>query len=935
MNADMTTLPALVSIVIPVFNDEDTIAAALESAVNQTLAQIEIIVVDDASSDKTADIVASYLEQDSRIRLIRQPENLSGFQARRAGIFAAQAPYILFLDGDDELDRHAAAKSATAAEAHKADMLQFGIKIIYPNGKSGDSWEQRSQPKHRELFGDEILPQLFPPHARAAGQLWKYLFRTEILRAAYELTPRDARFYRANDLPIAFLAALIARRYASIPDRLYHYYWRRGSSALQASDKEAIEFQVGAIDAFDSTTSAVREAGYRSSDPVALIESHVAARLSIIGIAMRWALDTPDSDLFRFAISEIEARVGKADMVRAATRHQPAVLERLAQTWEPPVLGAGPVRNVLITAANLTTGGVSMVVLAQAAFLAESGYGVTIAVRRPGNDLALVPEGVAFYEVTAGALADKVDLWADICEREEIDVIIDHRILYSTDWHAYALTAAARDIPTIGWIHNFAGRPTYDLNAMHGFLKRCLPSLAQVVTLSPLDVAFWKLRGIAHTSYLPNPPSPMLLKQAAVVRARTAPRGRLELIWIGRLEQHTKQVRELLGVAAELRTLEVDFRLRVVGPDQPDYTAEQLNAAAAKAGLASYLEAVGPLQGADLVAALDSADAFVGTSIIEGYQLTIVEAQSRGLPVFMYDMPWLLPVQDNRGVVSVPQGQALALAQRIATSLSDADAYEELSQASLIAARRSLDVDYSVLYRQLVNGELPEQYSPSASVEQASELLDLTIFFAEQHSGIRQKLQKAERSSKAAALRTEKLEKKVAYLRRQLESGQNQLPTSSIPPRDRGTSATDSSSNSARYRRALKRARLELQALLSSDRRRARVTAAAIEDGTLTLTLRAPKGMDILDAQLRRKVADGFTVLPLVTVPQDVGAYTASHDARMGMKRRWRVAATVRSGDSVSLLDLPVDVKAEHRGDAHFGVRFHDRQTVQFFRRNG
>lgn len=748
----------LVTVVVPVFNDEDSIAASLDSALAQTLSQIEILVVDDASTDRTPDIVAAYAARDPRVRLIRHSENMSGFQARRTGIFAAQAPFVMFLDGDDELEPYAAARSAVAIEETGADILQFGIQIVYPDGSTGSSWEARSQPTHASLHGEDVALGLFPAGRPAAGQLWKYLFRRDLLRAAYEQLPTDARFYRANDLPIAFLASVLATSYASIPDKLYRYFWRRGASAMAPSSREAIDFQTSVIDAFDSTTPAIREAAYRHSDPQTLLDAHESARESIAAIAMKWTFEAEDPELFGYAVEQITQRMGRVGMVRSAARYQPAVLDVLAERDQPVLLGEREVKSILITSANLTTGGVSMVVLAQAKYLAQTGHRVTIAVRRPGNDPRLVPEGVAFYEVTKGTLAEKLDAWADICAEEDIDVVIDHRILYSRDWHAWVQMSSALGIPTIGWIHNFAGRPIYDLSDTHSYLRRALPSLAQLVTLSPLDVAFWKLRGVPRVAYLPNPPSPLILEHVEEFRARSAPRGPIELIWVGRMEQHTKQVKALLSVASELRKLEVDFCLRVVGPDQPDYTAEQFNQAAARAGIAENVQAVGPLTGQDLVDALDSAHAFVGTSLIEGYQLTIVEAQSRGLPVFLYDMPWLVTIRGNDGVVAVPQGNAAMLARRIVEAFADASTYETLSQAAIDAALRVSEVDYAKMYEQLVTGELPAEVSPEPTLRDAADLLDLTVFFAERHAGIRDRAQTAERSARVGRRRIERLE---------------------------------------------------------------------------------------------------------------------------------------------------------------------------------
>jgi glycosyltransferase involved in cell wall biosynthesis len=133
----------------------------------------------------------------------------------------------------------------------------------------------------------------------------------------------------------------------------------------------------------------------------------------------------------------------------------------------------------------------------------------------------------------------------------------------------------------------------------------------------------------------------MLLASAMTAVVKPPPAGRpIELVWWG-LDQPTKRVNDLVEVAHHLDRLGVKFRLRIIGPDWEENTAEHLNALARTRSLADRVSAIGPLRGDDLTDAIDAADLFVNTSIIEGYPLTIPEAQSRGLPVAMYEMPWL------------------------------------------------------------------------------------------------------------------------------------------------------------------------------------------------------------------------------------------------------------------------------------------------------
>src|SRR5690606_24200440 len=91
-----------ISVIIPCYNSSDTIARAITSVLNQTLAATEIIIVDDGSSDvnQTQDIIQQL--DDRRIKLIKHQQNKNGSAARNTGIKAATGDIIALLDADDE-----------------------------------------------------------------------------------------------------------------------------------------------------------------------------------------------------------------------------------------------------------------------------------------------------------------------------------------------------------------------------------------------------------------------------------------------------------------------------------------------------------------------------------------------------------------------------------------------------------------------------------------------------------------------------------------------------------------------------------------------------------------------------------------------------------------------------------------------------------------
>lgn len=92
----------MVSVIIPCYNSEKTIGSCLESILNQTYSDIEVITVDDGSTDKTSEIIQTYSDRDSRILLIRK-ENGGVSSARNLGIHVAHGDWLLFVDSDDTI----------------------------------------------------------------------------------------------------------------------------------------------------------------------------------------------------------------------------------------------------------------------------------------------------------------------------------------------------------------------------------------------------------------------------------------------------------------------------------------------------------------------------------------------------------------------------------------------------------------------------------------------------------------------------------------------------------------------------------------------------------------------------------------------------------------------------------------------------------------
>ncbi|WP_343347203.1 glycosyltransferase [Terrisporobacter petrolearius] len=122
----------LLSIIVPAFNIENYISRCLESLINQNYKNIEIIVVDDGSKDKTGEIIDDYAKQDYRIKFIHK-KNEGVSIARNTGIDIAKGDYIGFVDGDDTVDKEMFEILIKNAVDYNADISHCGYKMVFPS----------------------------------------------------------------------------------------------------------------------------------------------------------------------------------------------------------------------------------------------------------------------------------------------------------------------------------------------------------------------------------------------------------------------------------------------------------------------------------------------------------------------------------------------------------------------------------------------------------------------------------------------------------------------------------------------------------------------------------------------------------------------------------------------------------------------------------
>lgn len=209
-----------VSVIIPVYNTAPYLRQMLESLRAQTLQNIEILCVDDGSTDGSADILAEYAKVDKRIRILTQ-QNKGAGAARNKGLGFARGKYLSFLDSDDLFEPHMLATAYHEAERHEADFVIFGADSFSSlTGKRlpSDYILRYEQVPAGAVFSAEQMPdRLF---TFSHNVVWNKLYRKAFVDRH---TLRFQEIFSSNDIRFACAALMLAQRIRCIPDMLLHY----------------------------------------------------------------------------------------------------------------------------------------------------------------------------------------------------------------------------------------------------------------------------------------------------------------------------------------------------------------------------------------------------------------------------------------------------------------------------------------------------------------------------------------------------------------------------------------------------------------------------------------------------------------------------------------------------------------------------------------
>ena len=230
-----------VSIVLPIYNVEKYLRRCIDSVINQTLREIEIILVDDGSPDDCGQICDEYCKKDERIKVIHQ-KNRGLSAARNSGIEIATSEYICFIDSDDYIEKDMIEYLYNNAKKYNTDITCCGFTNIYENGIN----EKITTVKEKKIYSSKEALDIHLLSGYIEVVAWNKLYKLELFA---NIRYPEGLLY--EDMLTTYKLLDISNNILLLPDSKYYYCKRKNSIGANTFSNKMLKL----LDACDEVTN--------------------------------------------------------------------------------------------------------------------------------------------------------------------------------------------------------------------------------------------------------------------------------------------------------------------------------------------------------------------------------------------------------------------------------------------------------------------------------------------------------------------------------------------------------------------------------------------------------------------------------------------------------------------------------------------------------
>lgn len=335
--APSTPREELISIVVPCYNASAYVGKCITSLLAQTYRNLEVIAVNDRSTDDTGALLDGIAEQDHRLRVVHAQKNGGPHAARRLGVEAAHGELIGFADSDDHVGAEMFAGLAKALQEEQADIAVCNFVHVDEAGKQ----RPRVISSNKKVINDDILGR-FSRFEFGSGMLWNKLFRKAVIQP-HMVHALDRTVDFGEDYIVSIGCFATAKRVVLLPEAFYYYLYHPQSGSNSSNSPKAFSHILNSyvkclevyLDAGERILTGIdaiyghqlRFNGYRITSTAELHPHHGLLRTAIEKLARirpeaiyvlvhtfdRWGVPPPPQQP-RFHLGQARSSLGKAIM---------------------------------------------------------------------------------------------------------------------------------------------------------------------------------------------------------------------------------------------------------------------------------------------------------------------------------------------------------------------------------------------------------------------------------------------------------------------------------------------------------------------------------------------------------------------------------------------------------------------------------------------
>ena len=691
-----------ISVIIPVHNTEKYIEECLNSVINQTLKDIEVICVDDASTDSSLEILNKYAEKDNRIKIYQHNASKSALGARKTGVENANSEYIMFLDADDFYSVDACEIAYNKITEKDVDIANFSTKII----NCADISEDKI--KANELFlkpyteiTDKPLDKCFAEN-KYGHNLWSKIYKAEVCKKAVKEL-EDIHMSYAEDLYMYFVISYYANSYYGWESKaLYNYCYGRGITGKQQYSLERFE----KLCRHSVTVNSLYRFSENKSDSDSLktvIDRYYKEWINdCVGV---WFADVNKADkskalkmLFNYwGVKEITSIFAKRFWNRRTE-----IADMIGEMPITPI-DKREIKTIAFYYYCYSIGGVERVLSLLMPKFVEMGYRVVLLTdKEPSENDFVLLEGVERFVlfdkdvVTGDNFSNRADSWNEAIKKYNIDMVLycfwrSHLYLYDV------MYLKGMDIPVILQAHGVFSLAIAEMHKNFSEHTKTFALADGMSVLSDVDKMFWETY-VDNVHYIPNPVSPELFDVESGNFENNA------VIWIGRAS-YEKNPQAPFEIMKRVVVNKPDAKMYLLG----DFDDPKWQTITKEYNLQDNIIFTGFVS--DVSEYIKKSSVHLMTSNFEGFPMALVEAKAHALPTVMYGMPHLMLGKQKSGTIGVDMHDYNSAANEIVKLLKYKEYWIECSTAALNAVDEIKNFDFNGAWEKIITGKKSPNYS--------------------------------------------------------------------------------------------------------------------------------------------------------------------------------------------------------------------------------